>query len=38
MKNIEFTRKQFYDLVWSTPLTKTAKDYAFSFEGVKNYV
>jgi hypothetical protein len=35
MNNNEFTRKQFYDLVWSTPLSKIAKDYDFSYEGLK---
>lgn len=35
MKNIELTRKELYDLVWSTPLSKLSTKYALSSEGIK---
>ncbi|MFL0125314.1 hypothetical protein V2590_11565 [Tenacibaculum maritimum] len=35
MSNTTFTRKQLYDLVWSKPLTKLAKEYAISDNGLR---
>lgn len=35
MKTIEITRKQLYDLVWSTPISKLAEKYALSGEGIR---
>jgi hypothetical protein len=35
MKNIELTRKELYDLVWSTPLSKLSLKYALSSDGIK---
>ncbi|RUA36077.1 MAG: hypothetical protein DSY77_01780 [Bacteroidetes bacterium] len=35
MSNKTFTRKQLYDLVWSKPLTKLAKEYAISDNGLR---
>lgn len=35
MKDVEFTRQELYDLVWSMPLIKIAKKYQISDNGVK---
>lgn len=35
METIELTRKELYDLVWSTPLSKLAKEYALSDNGFR---
>lgn len=35
METIELSRKQLYDLVWSTPLSKLTQQYAISNEGFK---
>jgi hypothetical protein len=35
METIELNRKQLYDLVWSTPITKLVLQYAISVEGLK---
>ena len=35
MKNIKLTRKELYDLVWSTPLSKLSLKYALSCDGIK---
>lgn len=35
METIELTRKQLYDLVWSTPISKLTQQYAISNEGFK---
>lgn len=35
MTTIELTRKEVYDLVWSTTLSKLSKEYALSTEGIK---
>lgn len=35
METIELSRKQLYDLVWSTPISKLTQQYAFSNEGFK---
>lgn len=35
METIELTRKQLYDLVWSTPISKLAQQYACSSDGIK---
>lgn len=35
MKTIEITKKQLYDLVWSTPISKLAEKYALSGEGIR---
>ena len=36
MKTIELTRKELYDIVWSTTLTKLTQQYAYTNEGIKN--
>jgi len=35
LKTIELTRKELYDLVWSTPVSKLTQQYALSSEGIK---
>lgn len=35
MENIELTRKELYDLVWSSSLTKLSDKYALTAEGIK---
>jgi len=35
MKTIELTRKELYDLVWSTSLSKLTQQYALSNDGIK---
>ena len=35
MEKKEFSRKELYDLVWSTSLSKLTLQYAFSNEGLK---
>jgi hypothetical protein len=35
MKTIELTRKELYDIVWSTTLTKLTQQYAYTNEGIK---
>ena len=35
METIELSRKQLYDLVWSTPISKLTQQYAISNEGFK---
>ena len=35
METIELTRKELYDLVWSTPLSKLTKQFALSNDGIK---
>lgn len=35
METIELTRKELYDLVWSTTLSKLTKEFAYSNEGIK---
>ena len=35
METIELTRKQLYDLVWSTPISKLTQQYAISNDGFK---
>jgi hypothetical protein len=35
MKTIELTRKELYDIVWSTTLTKLTQRYAYTNEGIK---
>ncbi|WP_338645027.1 hypothetical protein V5J73_08640 [Flavobacterium sp. KS-LB2] len=35
METIELSRKQLYDLVWSTPISKLIQQYAISNEGLK---
>lgn len=35
METIELTRKELYDIVWSTTLAKLTQQYAFSNEGIK---
>lgn len=35
MKTIELSRKQLYNLVWSTPITKLTLQYVISVEGLK---
>jgi hypothetical protein len=35
METIELSRKQLYDIVWSTSLSKLTQEYAFSNEGIK---
>ena len=35
METIELTRKELYDIVWSTPITKLALQYAISIDGLK---
>lgn len=35
MENIELTRKELYDLVWSTPISKLSTKYALSSDGIK---
>ena len=35
METIQLTRKELYDLVWSTPLSKIAEKYAVNPDGIK---
>ncbi len=35
METIELTRKELYDIVWSTTLTKLTQQYAYTNEGIK---
>jgi hypothetical protein len=35
METIQLTRKELYDLVWSTPLTKLSEKYSLTTEGIK---
>mgnify|MGYP001225346610 CR=1 FL=1 len=35
MKKITFTRKELYDLVWSTPISKLSKEYGISFHKLR---
>jgi hypothetical protein len=35
METIQLTRKELYELVWSTPLTKIAKKYTINSDGIK---
>jgi hypothetical protein len=35
MKTIELTRKELYDIVWSTTLSKVTQQYAYSNDGIK---
>jgi hypothetical protein len=35
METIEITRKELYDIVWSSPITKLTLQYALSIEGLK---
>lgn len=35
METIELTRKELYDMVWSTPVSKLTQQYALSSEGIK---
>lgn len=35
METIQLTRRQLYDIVWSTPLSKLAKEYALSDNGFR---
>ena len=35
MSDIKMTRKELYDLVWSTPMTKLAKQYSISDNGLR---
>lgn len=35
METIELSRKQLYDLVWSTPISKLTQQYAISTDGIK---
>jgi hypothetical protein len=35
METIEFTRKELYDIVWSTPLSQLTQKYAFTNDGIK---
>lgn len=35
METIELSRKQLYDIVWSTPVSKLTQQYALSSEGIK---
>ena len=35
MKTVELSRKQLYDLIWSTPISKLTEQYALSNEGFK---
>lgn len=35
MKTIELTRKELYDIVWSTTLSKLTQEYAYSNDGIK---
>ena len=35
METIEVTRKELYDIVWSTSLSKLTQQYALSNEGIK---
>jgi len=36
MKKITFTRKELYDLVWSTPISKLSKEYGISFHKLRS--
>ena len=35
METIELTRKELYDKVWTTPVSKLIQEYALSTEGIK---
>jgi hypothetical protein len=35
MEKIIFTRKRFYDLIWSEPLSRLSKKYAISDNGLR---
>ena len=35
METIELTRKELYDIVWSTPLSKLTQQYAYTNDGIK---
>lgn len=35
METIELTRKELYDIVWSTPISKFTEEYALSNDGIK---
>ena len=35
METIELTRKELYDIVWSTTLSKLTQQYAYTNEGIK---
>lgn len=35
METIELTRKELYDIVWSTPVSKLTQEYALSNDGIK---
>jgi hypothetical protein len=35
MEIIELTRKELYDIVWSTTLTKLTQQYAYTNDGIK---
>jgi hypothetical protein len=35
MQTIELTRKELYDIVWSTPVSKLTQEYALSNDGIK---
>jgi hypothetical protein len=35
METIKLTRKELYDIVWSTTLTKLTQQYAYTNEGIK---
>ena len=35
METIELSRKELYDLVWSTPLSKITLQYAYNNDGIK---
>lgn len=36
MRTIELTRKELYDMVWSTTLSKLTEQYAYTNDGIKN--
>ena len=35
METIELTRKELYDIVWSTTLSKLTEQYAYTNDGIK---
>ena len=35
METIELTRKELYDIVWSTTLSKLTQQYAYTSDGIK---
>lgn len=35
METIELTRKELYDIVWSTTLSKLTQKYAYTNDGIK---